>query len=246
MTASAADDARPVPPHRQRRHGRMRLAPSTDEVDARSAARRVGARDREAAAAELARASRAGRFGASDLYERRMESLVTARTQADVERLTGDLEELVTGKIRTRMLRVIAKARAEGRLEFDEFCERTDRCLEPITRAHADGLVADLGYRVVRRARHRRSWEPVARRVVLTGLAGGVAGTALVALPTALDLPGGVGQWLPLALGTGLFSAIGSGVAALAWMVRPPGRVARVVRGPHPPSSTTAARRGDR
>lgn len=162
-----------------------------------------------------------------------MEELVTARTRADVDRLIADLDELVTGKIRTRMLRVIAKARVEDRLGFDEFCERTDRCLEPITRAHADGLVADLGYRVVRRARRGRSWEPVARRIVLTGLVAGVAGTALVAVPAALDLPGGIGQWLPLALGTGFFSAIGSGVAALAWMVRPPGRAARLVRGPH-------------
>lgn len=194
-------------------------------------ARRVGERDREAAATRLARASRAGRFGASDLYERRMEALVTARTRGDIDRLTRDLDELVTGRLRTRMLRAIAKARAEDRLDFDEFCGRTDRCLEPITRADADGLVADLGLRVVRRARHRRSWEPVVRRVVLTGLVGGVAGTALVAVPTALDLPGGVGQWLPLAVGTGIFSAIGSGIAALAWLVRPPGRAAQIVRG---------------
>lgn len=209
-----------------------------DEVGAPDAAaraaRRVGEREREAAAALLARAQRDGRFGASDLYERRMEGLLTARTQGELDGLVGDLEELVDARVRTRMLRVIARARADGRLDFDEFCQRTDRCLEPLARAHANGVVGDLGYRVVRPVRRRPGWEPAARRVVLTGIAGGVLGTALVAVPTALDLPGGVGQWLPLALGTGLFSAVGTAVAAVAWAVRGAGARAALVRAdPH-------------
>lgn len=236
MTGPPGDDEARRParrPARRRRHARMRLDAVPEAGSVSRAARRVGEREREAAAALLARASRAGRFGASDLYERRMEELVTARTQSDIDRLTGDLDELVTGKIRTRMLRVIAKARAEGRLEFAEFCERTDRCLEPVTRTRANGLVGDLGYRVVRPGRRRHSWEPAARRVALAGLVGGVAGTALVVVPSALDLPGGVGQWLPLAVGTGVFSAIGSGLASLAWLVRPSREAAKIASARH-------------
>lgn len=205
---------------RWHRHDRVRLDEAAAPDAAFRAARRVSEREREAAAGLLARAQRDGRFGASDLYERRMEALLTARTQADLDGLVGDLDDLVTARVRTRMLRVIARARAEGRLDFDEFCERTDRCLEPLARLHADGLVGDLGYRVVRPVRRRPSWEPMARRVALTGLAGGAVGTALVTVPTALDLPGGVGQWLPLAIGTGVFSAVGTAIAAVAWTVR--------------------------
>lgn len=203
-----------------RRQDRMRLGEAGAPDAASRATRRVSEREREEAAARLARAHRDGRFGASDLYERRMEALLTTRTQADLDRVVGDLDELVTARVRTRMLRVIARARAEGRLDFDEFCQRTDRCLEPLVRAHADGLVGDLGHRIVRPLRRRPSWEPLARRALVTGLAGGAVGTALVAIPTALDLPGGVGQWLPLAIGTGVFSAVGSAIASVAWTVR--------------------------
>lgn len=202
------------------RHDRMRLDPLPGTDGGSRAARRVSEGEREQAAGQLARAQREGRFGASDMYERRMEGLLTARTQGDLDALVGDLDDLVTARIRTRMLRVIARARAEGRLDFDEFCQRTDRCLEPLVRVHADGLVGDLGYRVVRPVRRHRPWEPLARRAAMTGLAGGAVGTALVAVPTALDLPGGVGQWLPLALGTGVFTAVGTAIATVAWTVR--------------------------
>lgn len=198
----------------------MRLDETPPPSPAARATRRISEHDREEAAAALGRAHRDGRFGASDLYEQRMEALLTARTQGDLDRVVGDLGELVTARVRTRMLRVIARARAEGRLDFDEFCARTDRCLEPLVRAHADGLVGDLGYRVVRPVRRRYWWEPLARRAALTGLAGGAIGAALVAVPTALDLPGGVGQWLPLAIGTGVFSALGTAIATVAWTVR--------------------------
>lgn len=204
----------------RRPHDRMRLDASAETDRGARAARRVSEGERELAAGQLARAQREGRFGASDLYEQRMEGLLTARTQGDLDALVGDLGELVTARIRTRMLRVIARARAEGRLDFDEFCQRTDRCLEPLAREHADGLVGDLGYRLVRPVRRRRSWEPLARRAALTGLVGGAVGTALVAVPTALDLPGGVGQWLPLAAGTGVFTAVGTAIATVAWTVR--------------------------
>lgn len=218
--------------HFRRRHDQLRLAVSPVNGRLPRSAMRVGERDREIAAGLLARAQAAGRFGASDLYERRMEELVTARTWADLDVLTADLKELVTSKVRTRMLRVIAKARAEDRLDFDEFCERTDRCLQPITRADAQDLVGDLGYRVVRPGRHHPTWEPAARRVAFTGLIGGLAGTVLVAVPTSLDLPGGVGQWLPLAIGTGVFSAIGSSIAAFAWQVRAPRHALETEGGP--------------
>ena len=227
----------------RRRHDRMRLDEAPPPDAAARAARRIGEREREAAAAALARAQRDGRFGASDLYERRMEVVLAARTQADLDRIVGDLEELVPARVRTRMLRVIARARADGRLDFDEFCERTDRCLEPLARAHADGLVGDLGFRVVRPVRRRPAWEPAARKVVLTGLAGGAVGTALVAVPTALDLPGGVGQWLPLAVGTGVFSAVGTAIAAVAWTVRGADARAALVRQRPVPGAGPGTRR---
>ncbi|MGH8981788.1 MAG: DUF1707 SHOCT-like domain-containing protein [Acidimicrobiales bacterium] len=209
--------------HFRRRHDRLRLSVvrRTERVD-RSAIR-VSEHDREVAAGLLGHAQRAGHFGASDLYERRMEGLVTASSWADLDVLTADLKELVTGKVRTRMLRVIAKARAQDRLDFDEFCERTDRCLLPLMREDAEKLVGDLGYRVVHPGRHHPDWEPAARRAAFTGLVGGLVGMVLVAVPTSLDLPGGVGQWLPLAIGTGVFTAIGSGIASIAWQVRAPG-----------------------
>jgi Domain of unknown function (DUF1707) len=198
----------------------MRLDATPTPDARRQGLRRVTEAERETAAGLLSQAQRDGRFGASDLYERRMEALVAARTQADVDALVGDLRDLVTGRVRTRMLRVIARARADGQLDFDEFCERTDRCLEPLSRAHADGLVGDLGYQVVRPLRRRPSWEPAARRVAAASVVGGLVGTALVAVPSALDLPGGLGQWMPLAVGTGIVSAIGTAIAAVAWTVR--------------------------
>lgn len=212
----------------------MRLSTVPAPAAAEQDLRRVTEAERETAAALLARAQRDGRFGASDLYERRMESLVSARTEGELRALVGDLDDLVTGRVRTRMLQVIARARADGRLDFEEFCERTDRCLEPLSHVHADGLVGDLGYRVVQPLRRRPSWEPAARRVAAASVVGGFVGTALVAVPSALDLPGGLGQWLPLAVATGIVSAVGTAIAAVAWTVRSAGSHPTIVRAGEP------------
>lgn len=179
---------------------------------------------RDVAARRLARAQREGRFASSDLYERRMEALLGARRRSDLDRIAGDLDDLVPGSVRSRLLRVVARAHADGRLDFEEFTRRSDRCLEPLTRVEADALVADLGFRLVRRARRGPAWLGVVRRVAVPAAVGGAVGTALVAVPAGLDLPGGFSQWLPLAVGTGVFSAVGTGVATLAWLVRPPSR----------------------
>ncbi|MGH9087949.1 MAG: hypothetical protein ACRDYZ_07530 [Acidimicrobiales bacterium] len=211
------------PPWLSRRDLRLRRAGPGAGADTQRATEAT----RDRAARRLARAQHEGRFASSDLYECRMEALLTARRQADVDRLVGDLEDLVPAHVRSRMLRVIARAHADGRLDLDDFDHRTDRCLEPLRRDAADALVADLGYRLVRPGRplgRPGPWARAARRIGVPAAVGGVVGTALVAVPAGLDLPGGLAQWLPLALGTGAFSAVGTGIATLAWLSRPPSR----------------------
>ena len=153
-----------------------------------------------------------------------MEALLGARRRLDLDLIAGDLDDLVPAWVRSRLLRLVARAHADGRLDFEEFTRRTDRCLEPLTRIEADALVADLGFRLVRPVRRRPPWLGVLRRVAVPAAAGGAIGMALVAVPAGIDLPGGFSQWLPLAVGTGAFSAVGTGVAALAWLLRPPSR----------------------
>ncbi|MGH9109135.1 MAG: DUF1707 domain-containing protein [Acidimicrobiales bacterium] len=213
--------------------GRLRLRRARRSLpDGGEAAgrRRMTDVDREQAARRLGRAQEEGRFGSSDLYEQRMESLLAARRQTDVDRLVGDLGDLVPSSVRARMLRVVARAHADGRLDMDELTWRTDRCLEPMTRARAEALVGDLGYRIVRPGRTRLVMTRSVRRVAVTAAAAGAAGAALVAVPAGLDLPGGFSQWFPLAIGTGVFTAAGAGIAAVAWLVRPGPR--RLLAGP--------------
>ncbi|HEY1734884.1 MAG TPA: DUF1707 domain-containing protein, partial [Acidimicrobiales bacterium] len=66
--------------------------------------RRVGDVERSRAADALARAQREGRFGSSDLYEQRMDELPTTRCQADLDRLTGDLDDFVPAPVRQEVL----------------------------------------------------------------------------------------------------------------------------------------------
>lgn len=223
--------------HRHRHRHRLRLRRGMPP-GAQVGDQRVSEAEREGAARRLARAQHDGRFGSGDGYEQRMEQLLGARSRADVDRLVGDLDDLVPGTVRRRMLRVVAAAHADGRLDFEEFSRRTDRCLEPLDRRAAEGLVGDLGYRLARPVRRRPWWAPVARRVGVPAAVGGVVGTALVAVPAGLDLPGGLSQWLPLAVGTGVFSAVGTGIASLAWWARPPSR--RLLGNPGGGTSTAA------
>lgn len=180
--------------------------------------------DRDRAARQLARAQRDGRFASSDLYEQRMEVLLGARRRSDLDQVVGDLDDLVPARVRSRLLHLLARAHADGRLDYEQFSSRTDRCLEPLDHAGGDRLVADLGFRLTTPVRSRPAWVGTLRRVAVPAALGGAVGTALVAVPAGLDLPGGLSQWLPLAIGTGAFSAVGTGVATLAWLLRPPSR----------------------
>jgi len=181
----------------------------------------VGDADRARAAAALSGAQRDGRFGSSDEYERRMEALAAARRQSDVVALTGDLDDLVPSPVRQEVLDAVARAHARGLLDFEEFEGRSDRALRPLSYADAGVLVADLGYEVVdRRNREPARWRRWVRLVGVPAAVGGVAGVALVAVPAAVDLPGDAVHWLPLAIGTGVFTAVGSAIAAVAWKVR--------------------------
>ncbi len=228
--ASAGLRLRPVDVEASKRSGpdAGSVADGGPRADPTSRAhRRVTDAQREQAARRLGQAQREGRFATSDLYEQRMEQLLTARRQEDLDRLVGDLDGLVPSGIRRQLLRVLAQAHADGRLDLEELESRTDRCLEPLHRSAADTLVGDLGYRLEgpeRRPARAAAWRRVGRRIGVPAAVGGVVGTALVAVPAGLDLPGGVAQWLPLALGTGAFSAVGSGIVTVAWRARPPSR----------------------
>ena len=152
-----------------------------------------------------------------------MDELPTARCQADLDRLTGDLDDLVPAPVRQEVLEAVARARARGVLDFDEFDVRSDRGLGPLTYTAAERLVGDLGYEITgRTALVPSRWRRRFRVVAVPAAVGGLVGTALVAVPAAVDLPGDAVQWLPLAVGTGLLAAVGTAIATVAWKVRRP------------------------
>lgn len=225
----------------RRRGPELRLEELPSGVPGTTSARRITDATRERAATALGRAQREGRFGSSDLYERRMAGLPSARRQRDLDDLLADLDDLVPGRVRDGMLRLIARAHADGRLDFVQFSMRSDRCLGPLTRLEADALVHDLGYRVAwanRGLLSRSEWAAPVRRVAALGGAGGIVGAGLVAVPAGIDLPGGISLWLPLAIATGVFTGLGTAIAAVAWMVRRP--VRRL-----PERASTLGERGD-
>jgi uncharacterized protein DUF1707 len=223
---------------RQRRHLRP-VGDGSAVADAggyRAGDRRVGDAERARAADALARAQRDGRFGSSDLYEQRMDELPAARCQADLDRLTGDLDDLVPAPVRQEVLDAVAKAHARGVLDFDEFDVRSDRSLGPLTYAAANRLVTDLGYEIADRTTAVPSrWRRWLGVVAVPAAVGGIVGTGLVAVPAAVDLPGDAVHWLPLAVGTGLFAAIGTAIAAVAWRVRRPPGAGSASPPPGPP-----------
>ena len=209
---------------RRRSHRSRHLRPLGDRTPGDGGGdRRVGDAERSQAADALARAQREGRFGSSDLYEQRMDELPAARRQADLDRLTGDLDDLVPAPVRQEVLEAVARAHARGILDFDEFDVRSDRGLGPLTYAAAEQLVGDLGYEITGwTAPVPSRWRRRFRVVAVPAAVGGLVGTALVAVPAAVDLPGDAVQWLPLAVGTGLFAAVGTAIATVAWKVRRP------------------------
>lgn len=212
---------------RRREPGGLRLSEREPAELRATPEHRISDTGREEAAEALGRAQRDGRFGASDLYERRMASLHGAARQRDLDDLLGDLDDLVPGRVREGMLRAVARAHAEGRLDFAEFSARSDRCLGPLSRAEAEALVRDLGYRIALPMPQRgalAAWAGPLRRVTTVAAVGGIVGAGLVALPAGLELPGEISMWLPLVFVTGAFTAVASAIATVAWMVRRPVR----------------------
>lgn|GEM_PF-3400125 len=191
--------------------------------------RAVSERDRREARARLSAAQRAGCFGTSDLYEERLEALAAASTDADLEAIVGDLPELLTDHARAQVLAVVRDAHVQGRLGPADFDERTERCLGPLTRADAELVVSDLGYRVEHRVPPRRVRRLVSRCAPAVG-AGVLCGAAVLVAPAGLGVP--VEPWVPLAAGVGVFAAAFAALLRLAVGLR--GRLARtlVVGGP--------------
>ena len=180
--------------------------------------RRIGEKERQEARGLLARAQREGRFGASDVYEQRLEGLAGAVTKADLDAIVADLDELIPEATRAQLLAVIRQAHADGTLPADGFYERTERCLGTVTRNEAAALVTDLGYRIERAERATRL-RKLASRVAPPAVVGVCSGVAVLAAPVALGT--GVAHWVPLAVGTAVFgTACASGVA-LAWTLCP-------------------------
>ncbi|MHB1776976.1 MAG: DUF1707 SHOCT-like domain-containing protein [Acidimicrobiales bacterium] len=201
--------------------------------------RRVGERERSAARRLLSAAAADGRFGSTDQLEHRLAAVGDARTRADLAAAVGDVEHLVPGDERQRVLSVLARAHAADELDYAEFLDRTDRAMPALTYDEAAALVADLGEEVVpprQRPPGAGRARPVARRVGVPALAGGVVGAGAVVVPVALALPAEVGSWVPVALLTGAFSAAGSAaaVAALRWRRRLVAELAAAVAQPGP------------
>ncbi|MDA8074897.1 MAG: DUF1707 domain-containing protein [Actinomycetota bacterium] len=195
-----------------RRGGGLRLVPAAGPP------RRIGEKDRQEARGLLARAQREGRFGASDVYEQRLEALAVAVTRRDVDVLVADLDELVPEPLRAHVLAVVRQAYADGTLPADGFDERTERCLGMLTAKEAAALVADLGYQIERAGRAQRL-RALASRVAPPAAVGICSGAAVLAAPVALGT--GVAHWMPLAVGTGVFGAVCASGVALAWRLRP-------------------------
>ena len=187
-------------------------------VAAAGPSRPVGEKDRHMARVLLARAQREGRFGASDVYEQRLEALAGVVTRADLDVLVADLDELVPEALRAQVLAVVRQAYAGGTLPADGFYERTERCLGMLTATEAEALVFDLGYRIERAERAHRL-RTLASRVAPPAAVGVCSGAAVLGIPVALGT--GVAHWVPLAVGTAVFgTACASGVA-LAWTLCP-------------------------
>ena len=218
-----------------RRGGGLRL------VAAAGPSRPIGEKDRQEARGLLARARREGRFGASDVYEQRLEALAGVVTRADLDVLVADLDELVPEPLRAQVLGVLRQAYADGTLPADGFDERTDRCLGMLTAKEAAALVADLGYRIERAGRAHRL-RTLASRVAPPAVVGVCSGAAVLAAPVALGT--GVGHWMPLAVATGAFGSVCASGVALAWRLRRPGPAWRApTRAGERPSRAT--RRGE-
>ena len=180
--------------------------------------RRIGEKERQEARGLLARAQREGRFGASDVYEQRLEALAGVVTRADLDVLVADLDELVPEALRAQVLAVVRQAYAGGTLPADGFYERTERCLGMLTATEAEALVFDLGYRIERAERAHRL-RTLASRVAPPAAVGVCSGAAVLGIPVALGT--GVAHWVPLAVGTGVFGTVCASGVALAWRLRP-------------------------
>ncbi len=179
--------------------------------------RRISEKERQEARGLLTRAQREGRFGASDVYEQRLEGLAGAVTKADLDAIVADLDELIPETTRAQLLAVVRQAHADGTLPADGFYERTERCLGAVTRNEAATLVSDLGYRIERAERVPRL-RKLPSRVAPPAVVGVCSGVAVLAAPVALGT--GVAHWVPLAVGTAVFgTACASGVA-FAWTLR--------------------------
>lgn len=201
--------------------------------------RRVGERERAAARRLLSAAAAEGRFGSTDQLEHRVAAVGDARTRAELAAAVGDVEHLVPGDERQRLLSVLARAHAAEELDYAEFLDRTDRAMPALTYEEAADLVADLGEEVTpprQRPPSPRVLRRLARRVGLPALAGGLVGAGAVVVPVALALPAEVGSWVPVVLLTGGFSAAGSTVvaAALRWRRRLVAELAAAVAQPGP------------
>ncbi|MGC8470709.1 MAG: hypothetical protein ACP5PM_00225 [Acidimicrobiales bacterium] len=209
-------------------------------VAAAGPSRRIGEKDRQMARGLLARAQRDGQFGASDVYEQRLDALAGVVTRADLDVLVADLDELVPEPLRAQVLAVVRQAYADGTLPADGFDERTERCLGMLTAKEAEGLVSDLGYRIERAARAHRV-RTLASRVAPPAAVGICSGAAVLAAPVALGT--GVGHWVPLAVATGAFGAVCASGVALAWKLRPRPAWRAPTRAGELPSKAT--RRGE-
>jgi hypothetical protein len=201
--------------------------------------RRVGERERAAARRLLSAAAADGRFGSTDQLEHRLAAVGDARTRAELAAAVGDVEDLVPGDERQRVLSVLARAHAAEELDYAEFLDRTDRAMPALTYEEAAGLVADLGDEVTpprQRPPRPKVLRPLARRVGVPALAGGLIGAGAVVVPVAVALPAEVGSWVPVVLLTGAFSAAGSTVAAAAlrWRRRSVAELAAAVAQPGP------------
>lgn len=206
----------------RRRHGRTRLRLVADERGPLDGRARVGAKDRDDVRALLSDANRAGCFGATDAYERHLEALDACNTASELAALVADVEDLVPEALRHVLLRVLRTAHVDGRLGFEEFEDRTTRCLGALHANEADAMVRDLGHRVVRAPPKRvmRGLRSVSSVIGVPALAGAAMGGTVAAVPAALSVPGATAQWVPLAVACGVFSAVATGVASAAWRLR--------------------------
>jgi hypothetical protein len=179
----------------------------------------VGDAERGRALATLRRAASEGRFAGSARYEELVQRADGAKTAADLGAVELEARRLVPERARIRLLRVIARAHAAGRLDFEEFLHRSDRVQAPLSYEQAATLLADLGV-VVRPSRALRPTRGRARKLLCPAAFGGAAGSVLVAVPVLAAFPDQFVSWLPVVLGTGAFSAAGTAAVAVALPLR--------------------------